>query len=98
MQGYGKLLIEFSYALSQEEGKSGGPEKPLSDLGLLSYRSYWSQAILEVLRDTKEPISISDISEITGFVCFNVFITCISARKILSLKPIVFLKIHCYCS
>eukprot|EP01147_Barroeca_monosierra_P009021 gene9021-1350_t len=64
--GYGKLLIEFSYALSQEEGKSGGPEKPLSDLGLLSYRSYWSQAILEVLRDTKEPISISDISEITG--------------------------------
>ncbi|EGD77985.1 hypothetical protein PTSG_09620 [Salpingoeca rosetta] len=66
--GFGKLLIEFSYALSQEEGKAGGPEKPLSDLGLLSYRSYWSQAILELLRDTTEPISIADIAELTSLL------------------------------
>eukprot|EP00055_Hartaetosiga_balthica_P014279 m.77718 g.77718 ORF g.77718 m.77718 type:complete len:430 (+) comp8551_c0_seq1:57-1346(+) len=64
--GYGKLLIEFSYALSQEEGKTGSPEKPLSDLGLLSYRSYWSQAIVEVLRDIKHPISIADIGDLTS--------------------------------
>jgi len=45
-KGFGKLLIEFSYELSKFEGKTGSPEKPLSDLGLLSYRSYWTHAIL----------------------------------------------------
>ncbi|EDQ89451.1 uncharacterized protein MONBRDRAFT_7901 [Monosiga brevicollis MX1] len=64
--GYGTILIEFSYALSQEEHKTGSPEKPLSDLGLLSYRKYWSQAIVEVLRDVKEDISINDIADRTS--------------------------------
>lgn len=50
-------MIEFSYLLSRMEGKLGSPEKPLSDLGLLSYRSYWSNAVLEVL------ISYIDVTE-----------------------------------
>ncbi|WAR19113.1 LOW QUALITY PROTEIN: ARI4B-like protein [Mya arenaria] len=52
-KGFGKLLIEFSYELSKVEGKTGSPEKPLSDLGLLSYRSYWSQTITEILLSLK---------------------------------------------
>lgn len=60
------------YELSKVEGKTGTPEKPLSDLGLLSYRSYWSQTILEILMGLKAEggerpqITINEISEITS--------------------------------
>lgn len=61
-KGYGKVLIDFSYMLSKKEGRIAGPEKPLSDLGLLSYRSYWLEVILEELSHNKQ-ISIKTISK-----------------------------------
>lgn len=73
-KGYGRLIIEFSYELSKYEGKTGTPEKPLSDLGLLSYRSFWAQAILEQLinqnqsavEGARPSTTINDICEQTA--------------------------------
>lgn len=63
--GYGRFLIEFSYLLSRKEGMAGTPEKPLSDLGRLSYESYWKASILEQIRD-KPATSVEEISKETG--------------------------------
>ncbi|KAJ1804360.1 Histone acetyltransferase, partial [Coemansia sp. RSA 2598] len=75
-EGYGKLLIEFSYLLSKKEGVPGSPEKPLSDFGLLSYRSYWRRSIYEILlAQGAERISIEDISARTGMTVDDIIST-----------------------
>ncbi|THV01281.1 acyl-CoA N-acyltransferase [Dendrothele bispora CBS 962.96] len=48
--GFGALMIEFSYELSRREGKTGTPERPLSDLGLRSYLAYWVSALIRFFR------------------------------------------------
>ncbi|KAL9543752.1 hypothetical protein PS6_009119 [Mucor atramentarius] len=65
-KGYGQFLIDFSYLLSKKENKTGSPERPLSDLGLLSYRSYWKNVLFRALEDKEGYISIDDLSSSTS--------------------------------
>ncbi|KAK6185283.1 hypothetical protein SNE40_007551 [Patella caerulea] len=66
-QGFGKMLIDFSYLLSQVEQKIGSPERPLSDLGLITYRSYWKDVLLNYLHKYKgNELCIKDVSQETA--------------------------------
>eukprot|EP00750_Incisomonas_marina_P014403 INCI17654.2.p1 GENE.INCI17654.2~~INCI17654.2.p1 ORF type:complete len:678 (+),score=126.78 INCI17654.2:288-2036(+) len=66
-RGYGSLLIQFSYELSKKERRVGSPEKPLSDLGQLSYNSYWGTKIVELLqRNFDKKFSVIDIAIATA--------------------------------
>ncbi|KFY98432.1 hypothetical protein V500_01673 [Pseudogymnoascus sp. VKM F-4518 (FW-2643)] len=74
-KGYGNLLIDFSYLLTLVERKSGSPEKPLSDMGLVSYRNYWRLVLCYRLLDTKEEkrsISVVELSEQTGMTADDI--------------------------
>ncbi|KAK6463116.1 Sas3 protein [Scheffersomyces coipomensis] len=89
-KGYGNLLIDFSYLLSRNEFKFGTPEKPLSDLGLLSYRNYWRITIAYKLKElytkylssrqdptsntTDLTISIDILSKLTGMIPSDVIV------------------------
>ncbi|XP_048419256.2 histone acetyltransferase KAT6B [Stegostoma tigrinum] len=75
-QGFGRFLIDFSYLLSRQEGQAGSPEKPLSDLGRLSYLAYWKSVILEYLqRHQDKHISIKGISRETGMCPHDIAMT-----------------------
>ncbi|KAG1382431.1 hypothetical protein G6F61_002267 [Rhizopus arrhizus] len=73
--GYGQFLIDFSYLLSKREKKVGSPEKPLSDLGLLSYRRYWINAIKKYLKYHSDQTSIEEISKETCITISDILST-----------------------
>ncbi|MFH4976426.1 hypothetical protein AB6A40_003135 [Gnathostoma spinigerum] len=64
--GYGRFLIDLSYKLALRERKIGGPEHPLSSLGLVTYRSYWKAVIIAYIRKRRftagTSLSIRDMS------------------------------------
>ena len=79
-QGYGRFLIHFSYLLSKQEGQPGTPEKPLSDLGRVSYHAYWKSVILEYFHAHKSEMSgvtyltLDAISKETGMYSHDIVV------------------------
>jgi histone acetyltransferase MYST1 len=74
-KGYGRLLIDLAYNITIREGKLGSPEKPLSDLGQLSFRSYWTEVLLDALRSHKGNLSIKDIAHRTAIQTEDIIAT-----------------------
>ncbi|XP_045523272.1 histone acetyltransferase KAT6B isoform X2 [Pieris brassicae] len=75
-RGYGRFLIHFSYLLSKEEGQPGTPEKPLSDLGRVSYHAYWKSVILEYLDGVRnKPFTFEDVALSTGMHMNDIAVT-----------------------
>lgn len=78
-KGYGNLLIDFSYLLTKAEQRTGSPEKPLSDMGLVSYRNYWRLIMCKYLLEhasgeesRNAGLSIRKISDDTGMTADDV--------------------------
>ncbi|KAI0102293.1 hypothetical protein GGR51DRAFT_527752 [Nemania sp. FL0031] len=93
-KGYGHLLIDFSYLLTRVEEKSGSPEKPLSDMGLVSYRNYWRLVLCKYLikhvpeeKVQKRGISIRQISDDTGMTPDDV-VSALEALRFLVRDPV----------
>eukprot|EP00124_Ichthyophonus_hoferi_P000314 Ihof_evm10s11 gene=Ihof_evmTU10s11 len=76
-KGYGRMLIDFSYLLSRKEQKLGSPEKPLSDLGAISYKAFWRNVLLGYLANKQNThmFSIKDMCEATGFTPGDIVMT-----------------------
>ncbi|SPO45666.1 related to histone acetyltransferase 3 (myst) [Moesziomyces antarcticus] len=72
-RGWGNFLIDISFLLSKKEGRTGSPEKPLSDLGLLSYRNYWTLAVFYFLRIASDHVTLEDISRATAMQLEDIF-------------------------
>ena len=72
------MVISYLVLVRTVKKKSvGSPEKPLSDLGQISYRSYWSEVILKTLQASRScnQLSIMDLSKATSIVAEDVVST-----------------------
>lgn len=66
----GAVFIPHHHAV-EKENRLGSPEKPLSDLGLLSYRAYWAEIIVDYLLSGATAggdVSIDEIAQRTSIV------------------------------
>ncbi|KAF2220467.1 hypothetical protein BDZ85DRAFT_266653 [Elsinoe ampelina] len=92
-RGFGRTMIEFSYLLTKVEKRVGSPEKPLSDMGLVSYRSYWRGVLCKLLlryKDTSkiaEPLSVANIARETGMTPDDIIST-LEALRFLVRDPV----------
>lgn len=89
-KGYGKFIISLSYEVTKRRKEIGSPEKPLSDLGKLSYRTYWTYVLLEYFSmmsdDDLSGLTLDALSLATGIKPEDILSTMQSLSLIYHLK------------
>jgi len=68
--GHGRDLIQLAYELSRRTGTIGTPERPLSDLGLRGFYSYWKGALLQDLKAIPRPATVT-VTDIAARTCIS---------------------------
>lgn len=81
-QGWGNLLIDFSYLLSKKEKRIGSPEKPLSALGAIGYKKYWTFALMRFLHTAPDKPKLEDISHATSMTIEDIYNTLVDLNLI----------------
>ena len=79
----------ISYELSRLEGRIGGPEKPLSELGRIGYLKFWQARVASTLVDLKikSTWSVKDIANACWMLPEDV-ITTLKEMDVLETKKI----------
>jgi histone acetyltransferase HTATIP len=70
-RGIGRFLVEVSYEITRREGKVGSPEKPLSDLGEVTYLSFWKDTVLDYLAACADKGSGVSIAGLIASTCMT---------------------------
>jgi histone acetyltransferase MYST1 len=65
-KGYGGLLISLSYEIAKRQHRSGGPERPLSDLGRIAFHAYWKNTLVDLLKNWKDIQTLDDLVRLTS--------------------------------
>ncbi|OAG03661.1 acyl-CoA N-acyltransferase [Paraphaeosphaeria sporulosa] len=72
-QGLAQVLIAASYVLGRNDGRTGGPEKPLSAHGYAAYVHYWSQTLARsILQWSGKTLTVAELHEETGIAVDDV--------------------------
>ncbi len=66
-RGLGQILIAASYELGKREGRFGGPERPLSAMGMKGYLWFWSGEVARCIMGMpgKRTMGVKEISDAT---------------------------------
>lgn len=78
------MLIDLSFFLSSQLNSFGSPEGPLSNAGLMAYRSYWKDFILKKIQSNRKSteIDLNSICKASGIETENIIDTLISFEHI----------------